>query len=109
MKRERCDWCGVELTDDMGYRLLWPDKSLGTSFCRLEHIVPFLMQKDQWHIRKGVEVPAGAPAVSTATGNELGENALHLVHHRGEHRIPDSFEGKEDLLEWARAGGHFAP
>ena len=106
---ERCDWCGMELTEDMGYRLLWPDKSLGTAFCRLEHIVPFLMQKDQWHIWKGVDVPADAPAVSSANGHELGENALYLVHHRGEHRIPDSFEGKEELLEWAKAGGHFAP
>ena len=58
----QCDWCGVELTEEMGYRLLWPDKSLGTAFCRLEHIVPFLMQKDQWHIWKAVTVPADAPA-----------------------------------------------
>lgn len=108
-QKERCDWCGIELTEEMGYRLLWPGKSLGTAFCRLEHIVPFLMQKDQWHIRQGVEIPADAPGLSTATGNKLGEDALYLVHHRGEHRITDSFEGKEDLLEWARAGGHFAP
>jgi len=105
----RCDWCGVELTDDMGYRLLWPGKSLGTAFCRLEHIVPFLMQKDQWHIWKGVEIPADASNVSAATGQDVGENALYLVHHRGEHRITDTFEGKDDLKEWAKAGGHFAP
>jgi hypothetical protein len=67
------------------------------------------MQKDQWHIWKEVEMPAGASSLSTATGNEVGENALYLIHHRGEHRIPDTFEGKQDLLDWAKAGGHFAP
>lgn len=108
-KLDRCDWCGVELTEDMGYRLFWPDRSMGTGFCRLEHIVPFLMQKDQWHIQEGIELPPDAPAVSTATGEELEKNALYLVHHRGEHRITDAFNGKEELLEWAKAGGHFAP
>jgi hypothetical protein len=79
----KCDWCGVELTEDMGYRLLWPDRSLGTAFDRLEHIVPFLMQKDDWHIWTGVKVPEGASSTSTVTGEKLGENALYLVHHRG--------------------------
>lgn len=106
--KRRCDWCGVKLTEEVGYRLLWPEKSLGTAFCRLEHVVPFLMQKDQWHIWEGVRVPDGAPELSTASGNELGEDALYLVHHRGEHRIADSFDGKEEVLQWARAGGHFA-
>ncbi|MFV0407440.1 MAG: hypothetical protein ACK5LN_11600, partial [Propioniciclava sp.] len=105
----KCDWCGVELTEDMGYRLYWPEKSLGTAFCRLEHIVPFLMEKDQWHIWKNVHVPEGAPSTSSATGGDLGDNALYLVHHRDQHRIADAFQGKDDLLEWAQAGGHFAP
>ena len=104
----RCDWCGVELTDEMGYRLIWPDKSLGTAFCRLEHVVPFLMKKDDWHIWRNVTVPPDAPALSSATRSELGENALYLVHHRGEHRITDGFEGKDDLLAWASAGGRYA-
>lgn len=104
----KCDWCGVDLDVDQGYRLFWPDKSLGTAFCRLEHIVPFLMQKDDWHIWTALRVSSDLPQTSTATGEELGEDALFLVHHRGEHRITDGFEDKETLLQWARAGGHFA-
>ena len=32
-----------------------------------------------------------------------------LVRHRGEHRIADDFCSADHMLEWAKAGGRWAP
>ena len=56
----KCDWCGVGLEEDEGLRLIQPKRNLGASFCRLEHMVPWLMKKNDWHIWPKVEVPESA-------------------------------------------------
>jgi len=107
-KKGKCDWCGVGVPEDDGIRLLWPRRNLGATFDRLEHVVPWIMQKNDWHIWDRVEVPEGASLVCAQTGKELDEDAIYLVKHRGEARIPDGFVDLEAALAWAKAGGRFA-
>lgn len=105
---DRCDWCGVGLDPDEGYRLLRPRRNMGAAFCRLEHIVPWLIKKNDWHIWDDVEIPEGAPERCSLTGVELDEDALYLVRIRGEHRIVDGFADTDALRSWATAGGRYA-
>jgi hypothetical protein len=108
-KKKKCDWCGVGLDEDEGLRLIQPQRNLGASFCRLEHVVPWLMQKNDWHIWPGVEVPGEAAPVCAQTGEELEEGAYYLVRRRGDVVVADGFIGPEAVLVWARAGGRYAP
>ncbi len=106
---DKCDWCGVGLDEDDGFRLLWPKRNMGAAFCRLEHVVPWMMQKNDWHIWNQVEVPADASPNCSQTGEDLDEDtAVYLVKHRGEARIPDGFVDLEAALAWAKAGGRYS-
>ena len=69
------DWCGggarwaTGCRQESRHRLLPPE----------QHIVPFLMQKDQWHIWKAVTRArrrSGSP--EHRDRDELGENVLYL-------------------------------
>ena len=106
-KKGRCDWCGTEVLEDEGYRLIQPKRNLGVTFDRLEHVVPWLMKKNDWHIWDKVEVPEGVAPVSAQSGVELNENAYYLVHLREGVEIADGFDSADEVLEWAKAGGHF--
>ncbi len=66
------------------------------------------MKKNDWHIWNAVEVPAGVEPVSAQTGAELNDNAYYLVHRRDGAMIPDGFNSTDEVLEWAKAGGHFS-
>ena len=46
--------------------------------------------------------------MDSQTGEELGDEPVYLVRHRGEHRIADAFANIDNALEWAKAGGRFA-
>ncbi len=107
-KSNKCDWCGVEVLEDDGYRLIQPKRNLGATFCRLEHVVPWLMQKDDWHIWNNVQVPENVSPLDARTGTELDEDALYLIHHRGDARISDGFADKDGVLAWAKAGGRYS-
>jgi hypothetical protein len=104
-----CDWCGVRLDEDEGPRLLQPQRNLGAAFCRLEHVVPWLMQKNDWHILPKVEVPEGAAPVCAQTGADLEEDAYYLVSRRDGTEVADGFINLEAVLAWAKAGGRYAP
>jgi len=105
----KCDWCGVGLEEGEGLRLIQPKRNLGASFCRLEHMVPWLMKKNDWHIWTKVEVPESAGPDCARTGKELGEDAWYVVRHPGGTEVADGFIGHDAVLEWARAGGRYAP
>lgn len=105
--RLKCDWCGVYLDDESAIRLLWPDRSLGAAFCRLEHVVPWIMTKNDWHIWEGVETPEEAAPSCAQSGIDLEEGAIYLVRERDGIRIADGFAGPEELLAWAKAGGRY--
>lgn len=108
-KKMKCDWCGVGLDADEGLRLIQPHRNLGASFCRLEHVVPWLMQKNDWHIWPKVEVPPEAAPVCAQTGKELDEDAWYLTKRRGDVEVADGFTGAEAVLDWSKAGGRYAP
>jgi hypothetical protein len=103
-----CTWCGNEIEPDDGYRLVRHPGDGAAAFCRLEHVVPWVMQGAQGDTGTTVE-PAGTHSVIECAecGLPLGEAHLLLVRHRGGHRIPDGFCSVGHLLAWAKAGGRW--
>lgn len=105
---ERCTWCGVAVERDDGFRAYEPAGDRRAVFCRLEHVVPWVIRDARWE--------AGPPDRSAVTESgarcahceaELGEVHVLLVRHRGEHRIADGFCDVEHLAAWAKAGGRW--
>lgn len=106
---EVCSWCGAEVEREDGYRASEPAGERRAVFCRLEHVVPWVMQGAHWEAGT-LEEPSDlfAPIDRCAhCGGPLGEVCVYLVRHRGEHRIPDGFCSVDHLKEWAKAGGRW--
>ena len=106
---EVCNWCGKAVEREDGFRAAEPAGERRAVFCRLEHVVPWAMQGAHWDPGV-VDEPSGLlqDIVRCAQCAEpLGDAAVYLVRHRGEHRIPDGFCGVEHLKEWAKAGGRW--
>ena len=105
-----CSWCGVRVEEDEGFRTAEPAGERSAAFCRLEHIVPWVIQGARWEA-------GDLPGLDDDNGFGLGRCAqctaplddryVLLVRHRGEHRIADAFCGPQHLLEWAKAGGRW--
>ncbi len=89
-----------------GYRLAEEPGARRAAFCRLEHVVPWVIQGPHW---EAGEIDTGADEVQTCAhcDEPLGEVRLVLVRHRGEHRIPDGFCSADHLRAWASAGGRW--
>lgn len=78
-------------------------------FCRLEHVVPWVIQGPHWEpgeLTEPATLDAG-PRSCSQCERELGEVHVLLVRHRGEHRIPDDFCSVEHLSTWVKAGGRW--
>ena len=107
---ESCSWCGVPVDVEEGFRAAEPAGERVATFCRLEHIVPWVIQGAHWE-------PGTLPGVDGDNGYGLGRCAhctapledtyVLLVRHRGEHRIADAFCNPDHLLDWAKAGGRW--
>jgi hypothetical protein len=109
MTAEVCSWCGVDVGRDEGFRAAEPAGERRAVFCRLEHIVPWIIQGADWErgrITRSGE-PDDALGRCALCGADLGEHRVLLVRHRGEHRIGDAFCRTEHLLEWAKGGGRY--
>ena len=119
---ETCVWCGTAIAVGDGFRAYEPAGARRAAFCRLEHVVPWVIRGDRWEADPaGGEVEATGPSggggrTGGATGTiercshcdaELCEVRVVLIRHRGEHRIPDGFCNVEHLGEWAKAGGRW--
>ena len=107
---ELCSWCGVAVERDEGFRAAEPAGERKASFCRLEHIVPWVIQGAHWE--PGTLVDADDDAASglgrcAQCATPLDDRCVLLVRHRGEHRIADAFCNPDHLLEWAKAGGRW--
>ncbi len=103
---ESCSWCGVAVDEDDGFRLVRTGR--GAVFCRLEHVVPWVMAGAQL----GAAAEAGDESdlglgVCAQCGADLEGDAVLLVRHRGAHRIGDGFCDVEHLASWAKRGGRF--
>jgi hypothetical protein len=105
----QCSWCGVAVALDEGFRVSEPAGERVAAFCRLEHIVPWVIQGAHWD--PGTIGDPGEPddglGQCAHCGGELGDRRVLLVRHRGEHRIADALCGVDHLLEWAKAGGRW--
>ena len=104
-----CSWCGRSIEREDGYRLAEAPGERRAAFCRLEHVVPWVLQGPHWEagaVEEPREVTAEAEECARC-GAALGEVHLILVRHRGEHRIPDGFCSVDHLVEWAKSGGRW--
>jgi hypothetical protein len=106
---ELCTWCGREVPDDDGIRVAEPEERRKAVFCRLEHIVPWLLRGPSWET--GRIVPSGEPDDALGRcaqcGDPLGTARVLVVRHRGPHRIGDAFCRLEHLEDWAKGGGRY--
>jgi hypothetical protein len=105
----KCTWCGAAVERDDGYRLAEPAGQRRAVFCRLEHVVPWMIQGPKWEAGEIAE-PAdieGSLDRCALCDAPLDETRVLLVRHRGEHRIPDAFCSAEHAAEWAKAGGRW--
>ncbi len=112
---EQCVWCGKGLAAGDGWWAEEPAESRYAAFCRLEHLVPWMMKGPKW--RPG-SAPDGAgqgeladagerPYRCAECGVELGEAHTVLTRHRGEFRITDRFCNADHMVAWAKAGGRW--
>lgn len=110
MADEKCSWCGEPVEPDDGLRACEPDADRRAVFCRLEHVVPWVIQGAHWTPGTGLTDSDDSAALGACVrcGAELDDKRVLLIRHRGEHRIADAFCGAEHLLEWAKAGGRWA-
>jgi hypothetical protein len=105
---QQCSWCGVAVEADEGYRAAEPAGDRAATFCRLEHVVPWVINGAHWDAGKlpwatsSDELPHCAQC-----GEPVGDVPVVLVHHRGEHRIADALCSVDHLRVWAAAGGRW--
>lgn len=105
---ERCTWCGEAIERDDGFRAYEPVGERRAAFCRLEHVVPWVIRGARWEPGPMGEPPGTDPGGECAhCGTAVGDTHVVLVRHRGAHRIGDAFCDAEHLGAWARAGGRW--
>jgi hypothetical protein len=104
---EVCSWCGVNVDPDDGYRACEPAGGRRASFCRLEHVVPWVIQGARWEVGRIVEPGDNGLGRCAWCAQPVGDAPVLLVRHRGQHRIADTFCGAAHLLDWAKAGGRW--
>ena len=102
---DRCAWCGTDVESDDGFRAYEPAGSRRAVFCRLEHVVPWVIRGAWWEPGPAVDDPRLTRC--SHCDEELDEAHVLLVRSRGEHRIDDGFCSVAHLLEWAKAGGRY--
>jgi hypothetical protein len=106
---ERCTWCGVAVEAGDGFRTYEPAGSRRAVFCRLEHVVPWVIQGARWEAGELAE-PSGIDSGElhcSYCDRELGDVHVLLVRHRGDHRIADDFCSVDHLSAWVKAGGRW--
>lgn len=93
---------------DEGFRAAEAETDRVAVFCRLEHVVPWIMRGARWEPARVLDDDDGvALGVCALCGSEVGPGRVLLVRHRGRHRIGDAFCRVEHLLEWAKRGGRW--
>jgi hypothetical protein len=106
---ERCSWCGVHVEADDGFRVGEPESERRAVFCRLEHIVPWLMRGAVWEPGSPLapgDDPDGLGRCAWCAG-PLDERHIMVIRHRGQHRIADALCSSEHLLAWSKGGGRW--
>jgi hypothetical protein len=106
---EQCSWCGTSVSAEEGFRVAEPVAERKAVFCRLEHVVPWVIQGAPWSEGRIVrrDEPDDALGRCALCGEALGDARVLVVRHRGTHRIADGFCRLEHLHEWAKGGGRY--
>jgi hypothetical protein len=106
---EHCTWCGTPVPEDAGFRVAEPEERRKAVFCRLEHVVPWVMRGAEWDTGRIVRdgEPDDALGRCALCGDPLGTARVLVVRHRGQHRIGDAFCRLEHLESWAKGGGRY--
>jgi len=106
---EQCSWCATPVSLETGFRVAEPELGHKAVFCRLEHVVPWIIQGAAWDdgriVRSGE--PDDALGRCALCGGDLGDERVLVVRHRGQHRIADAFCRLDHLLDWAKGGGRY--
>jgi len=101
----------VEIETDEGFRAAEPAGSRRAAFCRLEHVVPWVLSGPRWEPGDLDEIDPGEALglgrCAHCGAGPLDDTAVVAVRHRGPHRIADAFCDADHLLDWAKAGGRF--
>jgi hypothetical protein len=100
----------VAIEDGDGFRAAEPISERRAAFCRLEHVVPWVISGARWE--PGALVDAaddGAAGLGRCAhcAAPLEDGCVLLIRHRGDHRIADAFCDTGHLLAWAKAGGRW--
>lgn len=111
MSATECAWCGTRVALDDGFRAFAPAGERQSLFCRLEHIVAWGIRGAHWQAGMDPDAVAADQGVSRCAfcDSQLADIHVLLVRARGEHRIPDGFCSVDHMVEWAKAGGRWAP
>jgi hypothetical protein len=106
---EHCTWCGTAVPQDDGFRVAEPEERRKAVFCRLEHVVPWILRGPTWDTGRIVRSgdPDDALGRCAQCGDALGPDRVLVVRHRGAHRIGDAFCRLEHLEDWAKGGGRY--
>jgi hypothetical protein len=106
---EICTWCGTGVEPSDGFRAYEPAGERRAVFCRLEHVIPWVIQGAHWDAGTLAESPSLDEAATRCShcGAELTDTHVLLVRHRGDFRIGDGFCSVDHLSEWAKAGGRW--
>jgi hypothetical protein len=96
----------VGLERDRCLRLTGPG-ARAAAFCRLEHIVPWVLRGARWEIAERANPADPGPERCSHCGATLTDAGLLLVRHRGDHRVRDGFCSPEHLRAWAAKGGRW--
>ena len=109
MPPETCTWCGTAVEAGDGFRAYEPAGARRAVFCRLEHVVPWVIRGSRWEPGELTESPDidSGPLRCSHCDRELGDVHVLLVRHRAEHRVADAFCSVEHMGEWAKAGGRW--
>jgi len=103
-----CSWCGVAVDRDEGFRAAEPVGERRATFCRLEHVVPWILQGPHWEPGRIAAPDADSGlGVCAHCGDDVGDTRILLVRCRGEHRIGDAFCSVDHLLAWTKRGGRW--
>lgn len=108
---EACSWCGASVDEDDGFRVAEPSAQRRAAFCRLEHVVPWVMAGAGWDAGRLLDDGDDGLGLGVCAqcGADLDGAHVLVVRHRGHHRIADAFCSVEHLSTWASRGGRFSP
>ena len=102
-----CTWCGAAVASDEGFRCVEPAGARLATFCRLEHIVAWGLRGAHWEAAPA-DLTASVEGDCSFCGGELPDTRVIVVRARGEARVTDGFCNVDHLVQWAKAGGHYA-